>query len=248
MKTYTLGIIIALVLPLKNFAQTAINKTVEAKPGQQVVLHFDYPEMVRVSTWDKNEISVQGTVSINNGENDDAFELLTSVSGNTISIRNEIKNMKGLPHRITIVDGANKIVFKSKEELHKYQQEQGRGGFDRMSYGLEMDILLDIKVPRNFQTRVESVYGMVEIKDFTGPLTVDATYGGVDAALTERATGEVAATTNYGEIYTNFDAKFGAEGFKQGDFHTYVVAKPGTGPKYEFDSKYGNVYIRKAAQ
>ena len=179
MKRNTLGILIALVMPLTNFAQTAVNKTVEAKPGQQVVLHFDYPEMVRVSTWDKNEISVQGTVSINYGENDDAFELLSSVSGNTITIRNEIKNMKSLPHHITIVDGANKIVFKNKEELHKYEQEHGRGGFDRMSYGLDMDIVVEIKVPRNFQTRVESVYGMVEIKDFTVQLIVDSTYGRV---------------------------------------------------------------------
>jgi len=243
-----LGILIVLVMPAKNFAQTAINKTVEAKPGQEVVMHFDYPEMVRVSTWDKNEISVQGTVSINYGENDDAFELLTSVSGNTISIKNQIKDMKNLPHHITIIDGTDKIVFKNKEELQKYQQEKGKNGFNRMSYGLDMEIVLEIKVPRNFKTRVESVYGMVEIKNFTGPLEVDATYGGVDAALAERATGEVDATTNYGEIYTNFDAKFSAEGFRQGDFHMYVVAKPGTGPKYVLDSKYGNVYIRKAVQ
>ena len=243
-----LGILIALVMPLQEFAQTAVNKTVEAKPGQEVVMHFDYPEMIRVSTWDKNEISIQGTVSINNGENDDAFELLTSVSGNTISVKNQIRDMKNLPHHITIIDGANKIVFKNKEALRKYQQEKGRDDFNQVSYGLDMEIVLEIRVPRNFKTRVEAVYGMVEVKDFSGPLVVDATYGGVDAALTERATGEVDATTNYGEIYTNFDAKFTSDGFRQGDFHMYVVARPGTGPKYVLDSKYGNVYIRKATQ
>ncbi|MBL0745032.1 hypothetical protein [Chryseolinea lacunae] len=243
-----LGILAALLLPLPDYAQTVVNKTVEAKPGQHVVMHFDYPELVRVSTWDKNEISIQSAVSINNGENDDAFEIFTSVSGNAISIRNEIKNMDKLPRRITIVDGAQKIVFKDKEELRKYQQEKGSANYDRMSYGLEMKIKIEVKVPRNFETRVESVYGMVEVKDFTGPLTIDATYGGVDAALTERAAGEVEAETNYGEIYTNFDAKFGSGAFKQGDFHTHVVAKPGTGPKYSFDSKYGNVYIRKSVQ
>ena len=79
-------------------------------------MHFDYPELIQVSTWDKNEISITGNVSINSGENDDAFELFTSTSGGTISIRNEIKNMKSLPQRITVVDGAQKLIFKNKED------------------------------------------------------------------------------------------------------------------------------------
>ena len=115
-----------------------------------------------------------------------------------------------------------------------------------MSNGVDMDIVIEIKIPRNFETRVESVYGMVEVKDFVGPLTVDATYGGVDAALLEKTTGELIAETNYGEIYTNLDIKFGGGQNRMEDFHTYVSAKPGAGPRYDFESKYGNVYLRKA--
>ena len=154
--------------------------------------------------------------------------------------------MKNLPHRITIVDGAERIVFRNKEELKKYQAEHGRSSYNHVSYGIDMDIILEIKVPRGMETMVESVYGLVEVKDFSGPLTVEATYGGVDAALTERSVGEVTAETNHGEIFSNLDAKFNGEASRQGDFHTYVSAKPGSGPKYIFDSKFGNVYIRKA--
>jgi hypothetical protein len=235
----------AMIIPLKEYAQTAINKVIPVKPGQKIEMHFDYPELVKVSTWDKNEISIQGTVSINAGENDDAFELLTSSTGNSVSIRNEIKNMKDIPHRITIVDGAQKIVFRNKEELKKYQAEHGKN-YDHMSYGLEMDIVLEIKVPRNMETNVESVYGMVEITNFTGPLSVDATYGGVDASVAERSVGEITAETNHGEIFSNLDAKFSGEPSHQDNFHTHVSAKPGNGPTYNFDSKFGNVYLRKA--
>ena len=96
------------------------------------------------------------------------------------------------------------------------------------------------------ETKVESVYGMVEITNFTGPLSVDATYGGVDAAVAERSVGEITAETNHGEIFSNLDAKFSGEASRQDNFHTYVSAKPGNGPAYYFDSKYGNVYLRKA--
>jgi hypothetical protein len=245
MKTSAVLLIAALALPLKNLAQTQINRSIPVQAGQKVAMHFDYPEMIRVSTWDKNEISIQGTVSINNGENDDAFELQTGTSGNTITIRNEIRDMKNLPRRITVMLDGQKMIFRDKAALKEYQQKNGKA-FDMQSWGVDMDIQLEIKVPRNAETHIESVYGFVEIKDFTGPLKAVSTYGGVDAALTEKLTGEVIAETNYGDIYTNFDARFGGMTSGHEDFHTYVSAKPGNGPKYIFESKYGNVYLRKA--
>jgi len=47
------------------FSQTEINKTIAFQPGQTITMHFDYPELIKVSTWDKNEISITGTVTIN---------------------------------------------------------------------------------------------------------------------------------------------------------------------------------------
>jgi hypothetical protein len=113
-----------------------------------------------------------------------------------------------------------------------------------MLTAVDMDITLEIKVPQNIETRVESVYGMVEVKQFTGPLTVEATYGGIDAALLEKNTGDLVAETNFGQIYSNLDVKFGGQNVQEKDFHTYVSAKPGIGPRFSFESKYGNVYLR----
>jgi len=223
-------------------AQTPINKIFPVSAGQKLVVHFDYPELIKVTTWDKNEIAVGGTVSINSGENDDAFELQQSVSNNTVYIDGSIRNLKSLPQRITISRDGQKIMFKTKADYKEYVSKNG-GDYNHMSWGVDMDIIIEIKVPRNMETRVESVYGMVEVKDFTGPLTVDATYGGVDAALQEITTGELIAETNYGQIYTNLNLKFNST--EDRDFHTYVTAKPGKGPRYSFESKYGNVYLRK---
>ena len=225
-------------------AQTTINKTVPVHGGQKIRMRFDYPNLVKVSTWEKNEISIQGTVSINGGESDDAFKLETSTEGNTVSIRNEIKNMENLPHRITVTMDGRKTVFRNKSEWHKYQDENGKT-HTTISEGLDMEINLEIKVPRNTETYVESVYGMVEIVDFTGPLTVEATYGGIDASLTEPVTGELVAETNYGRIYTNVDIKVTTDNVRDEDFHTYVSVKGGNGPRNSFESKYGNVYLRK---
>ncbi len=223
-------------------AQTPVNKTYPVTAGQKISFRFDYPELVKITTWDQNEIAIVGSVSINSGESDDAFELLQSNSGNTIYIENKINNLKNLPKRITVNRGNEKLTFKSEEDYRKYCKEMG-SNFNVKSWGVDMDILLEIKVPRNMETKLECVYGLAEVKNFSGPLSVEATYGGVDVSVQEKATGELTAETSYGQIYSNLDLKFTGSEFK--DFHTVVSAKPGTGPKYSFESKYGNVYLRK---
>jgi len=238
-------ITMAMCLTWATYAQTQLNKTLPIQKGQTLMFHFDYPKLIRVSTWDKNEVSITGTVSINEGENDDAFEMTTNTTGNVLTVNSQIKGLKSLPRRTTIVDGGKKISFRTEADYKKYRDETGHSGFEMVSNGVDMEIVIDIKVPRNIQCRVESVYGMVEVKNFDGPLVVESTYGGVDAALVERSIGTIEAETNYGEIYTNFDTRFtGASRDK--DFYTSVTAKPGTGPTYAFESKYGNVYLRKA--
>jgi hypothetical protein len=239
-------LILAILLPLSVTAQTKLSKMIPVSSStQRINMHFDYPELVSVSTWDRNEISVEGTISINGGENDDAFLFEHDVNGNIIDLHATIRNLKDLPQRITVFTDGKKIMFRDKSEFRKYQEEHGKG-YNTVSWGADIEVKLNIKVPKGMDTRIESTYGMVEVRDFSGPLTVEATYGGVDAALAEKSTGEITAETNYGEIYTNFDSKFGDGGYTKGDFHTFVSAKPGNGPRYSFESKYGNVYIRKA--
>jgi len=239
-------IYIILVLVCANaVAQTTIDKTIPVKAGQQARFNFDYPNMIRVSTWEKNEISIRGKVSINGGESDDAFVLDTDAGGSTIYVKNEIKNMDNLPHRITIVKDGVKTVFKNESEWRKYKKENGKDNYQMMNQGIDMEIELEIKVPVNMQTSVIAVYGMVEVKEFKGPLRVEATYGGVDATLTEGSIGELIAETNYGHIYTDLNVKFDNDKFRDEDFHMYVSAKPGKGPAYRFESPYGNVYLRK---
>ena len=225
-------------------AQTKINKSIPVTKGQSISMKFDYPELIRVSTWDKSEIQIQGDVAINSGEHDDAFELSTSTSGGVVHIENRIKDLDNLPQMITVVDGSKKFIFKSKQEYKKFKSENG-SSFDVVSWGVDMEIFLEIKVPQNVATSIISVYGMVEVKNFQAPLNVEARYGGVDVALNSKAVGELTAETNYGQIYSNLDIKFENDGLREKDFYTFVSGTTGSGPPYSFESKYGNVYLRK---
>jgi len=223
-------------------AQTPIQHTQPVQPGQKVVMHFDYPELIRVTTWDQPVVSVEGTVSINGGEQDDAFKFKVQSSASTIDITGSIPDMKKLPRRITIHRDGQKVTFKTQADYQAYAKQYGRA-FTSMNEGVDMDIILTIRVPKDVATRIEAKYGIVEVRDFNGPLVVDATYGGIDVALEESTTGKLVAETNYGQIYSNL--KLDKENVKEENFHTVVAANLGTGPAYNLESKYGNVYLRK---
>jgi hypothetical protein len=227
-------------------AQTKISKSVPVKAGQTLNMRFEYP-VVKVVSWDKNEILIEGEVNINGGENDDIFELVVDNSGSAILIRDAMGDLKKIPHRVTVMIDGQKMTFRNKAEWNKYREEHGSSP-KWVNTGVDMDIELRIKVPRNMETRINSVYGLVEVRDFSAPLTVDATYGGVDMAFSDTNLGELIAETNYGQIYSNLDFKPDQQNSREEDFHIYVSATLGKGPRCKLESQYGNVYLRKASK
>lgn len=222
-------------------AQTVVTKSYAVKPGDKVELNFDYPKTVRVSTWDKNEVSVVANVTINGGENDNAFVLENSNENGVVSIKNNIKDMKDLPRRYTVYRDGKKTVYRSKEDFYAAGRMSGATSY---SEGVDMEITVEVKVPANTNTFIGAKYGMVEMVNFNGPATVNATYGGIDATVSQANTGRLKATTHYGKIYTNLDLKITDK--ENRDFYTSFTAEPGKGPAYDFKSTYGKIYLRKS--
>ncbi|MES2332490.1 MAG: hypothetical protein V4539_22985 [Bacteroidota bacterium] len=223
-------------------AQSVVTRSYPVAAGQKVELHFDYPRIVKISTWDKNEVSVVAHVNINDGENDSAFELEDKTADGTITIRNRIKDMDKLPRRYTVIENGKKTVFRSKEDFREYNT-QTPGTHRITSNGVDMEITVEVKVPANTSTNINATYGMVEMVNFNAPATVNATYGGIDATVSEPNTGKLQATTSYGEILTNLNLKLTDKTDR--DFFTSITAEPGKGPTYILKSTYGKIYLRK---
>jgi hypothetical protein len=123
---------------------------------------------------------------------------------------------------------------------------------------------------KNMENEIEvsANYNDVELENVTGPLTVKAVYGGVDAIFTQNVKGPIsivsiyghvdatlpAATkanlkmsTSYGEIFVAPEFKIDVE--KTGDFVQYNDRVKGTinggGMNIDFRSDYGKIYLRK---
>jgi hypothetical protein len=239
-----------LAYSMGTFAQRKIEKTIVVPANHTISMDFDFPELIQIHTWDKKEILIRGEVSINHGENDDAFELTASTTNNVVNVTSKIKNLEQLPRRIVIKKGDQEYFFKTGDFNHpdvvKFMNENG-GNYQYTSQGIIKTIKLEIFVPQGVATNIVSKFGLVEIKDFNAPLVVDAKHGGIDAVIQKAGMGELTAKTEHGEILTNLDAKFDVSpAMKQKHTNwTEIKARLGTGHSFYLESTFGKVYLRK---
>ncbi|HMQ01061.1 MAG TPA: hypothetical protein PKC24_14870, partial [Cyclobacteriaceae bacterium] len=145
-------------------AQKQIQETFTWESGQQINIDFDYPELIKVQVWERNEVLVKGSININFGENDEAFKLSSSKSKNELSINGSIENYKQLPKAITIVHKGEKYIFKSSSynspEIQKFKEENGIKSVEMYAQGVHNEIVLEVFVPRNAELQINSTYGI----------------------------------------------------------------------------------------
>jgi hypothetical protein len=241
MKSIFLWLFIA-IGPCFALAQTKIKKSYPVDKSQTIEFRFDYPKNIHVSTWSGNEISVEANVNINNGMSDGAFTLIGTTTAGKISISNKL-DLDLIPENYYIKEKGVKTQFSSKKELEAHLKTLS-GPKPSIYQNKDINIDIHIKVPAGVVTKITSVYGLVEVRDFSGPIEVDATYGGIDASLTEKSIGRLQLTTRYGKIYTDISLKPIEK--IQKDFFTSITAMPGKGPGYHLTSSYGNIYLRSS--
>lgn len=247
------GIFLAALLgcSLAVIAQTDFDRAIPLKAGQKVEMIFDYPD-VKVRTWEKNEIRITGKVSVNRGEHDRSFDVQTDTSTGTLRIRTFLKDEDKIPGRILIRKGNEEFYFPTDnyndQAVRKFGEEHG-GKYEYMSRGIIREIKLEVFVPAGVDCRVESKYGLVEVLDYNGPLRVTSVYGMIDASIRKEAVSDLSARTRYGEILTNLKIPFDSSGPVEGHENqwTEVHAALGSkGSRLAFESRYGNVYLRRA--
>jgi hypothetical protein len=250
----TIFLWVASVLTIGATAQSTVNKSYPVKPGQQIEISFDFPN-VKVSTWDRNEVSIVAHVSINEGENDSAFELEDKSTDAMVNIKSRVKNMDKLPRRYTVTghDG-KKTIFRTKED-YKAFRSTNTIDYSTISDGPDMDISIEIKVPANTPTYIKSEYGRIDAvfddNFLKVPLTLVSTYGRVDVSVPVAVKANVNMKTSYGEILASKDLKIDIERVLAKDNLFSFSNKDikgklnGGGTDLSLRSDYGKIYLRK---
>jgi hypothetical protein len=230
-------------------SQTIIEKNIPVNSGQKVVMNFERPELINITTWDKNEISIKAEVSINYGANDDAFEIEIT-RGNQLEISSTIKDYDNLPSKIVIKHNGKEYFFDTDDrhapEVEKFLEEVGSDGYQYLQFGVIIDIVLHISVPKDLALDVDAKYGMVELIGFTNDLNVHSKFGGIDVSVASNVNTLIQVKTKFGETYSNLDVVYsGNTPDHPGNWQTLEAEVNDPKNKQFLRSEFGNIYIRK---
>ncbi len=237
------------LLSFTSFTQTTIKETIKAIPGKDLKLSFKYPKIVKITTWEKNEIEITGDVNINNGRNDEAFQITTNEDQDFLFISSSIKDHDDLPKMKVIVIGETKYFFDSKESeaaIKKLKESEGSNQNTYSMYGVIKEITLEVKIPRNIKLSVDAKHGLVELKGVSSAVKINSKFGGIDMSILPSSRKNLEISTRFGEIYTNLDFALNQQSNEKRN-HWEVVKGTlnGGGTPCELASKFGNIYIRK---
>ena len=236
-------------LPSLLVAQTEMTKSIPTQAGQPVTMKFADPERVSVEVWEKSTIEIVASVSINRGENDDAFQIDADDTGEALNIATSVKNKEALPERITIRHGGQDYYFNTDDQSHPdvqaFLEEHGRDNIQWISHGPAIAITVKVFVPKDLDLQINSKFGLIEMKGTTRSLAMHSQHGGLDLAVSPTAALDLAVDCDWGEVYTDLDVNVLPT--EQGEMlkaQQFVARLNGGGPAVRLTSEHGNVYLR----
>ncbi len=252
-------------------AQSTVKKSYNTSGINTLKGDFTWGD-VKITNWDGDRVEVEASVSINNGENDDAFIIDSDQSGGTLNINTYIKDMDDLPKMVTIKHKGEKYYFKKegdyKSKIRQLKKELGTESFNTYSNGVAVEIDLVIKVPSNLKLNLESTYGDIDLEKCSNAMDIHNTYGHINAVFDSRANLpeadlfstysfvdvsipsnanlNIEMNTSYGSLFTDMDIDIDRSASKEKAFFNKVVGKINSGgTSLKLKATYNNVYLRK---
>jgi len=207
------------------YGQKVIEKTSPIKANQELSLNFKFADQITVTTWDKNEVYVKATISINDNKNNDNFKLELNKLSTGIEIESEIENMESLRTRKKIVDDdGSTITYNS----------------------VNMDLYFEVKVPKNVRLEIETISGDIEIKGVLGKMDINTISGFIDLSLPEKHNADLNLSTITGGMYSNLTFnKSKNDGYHHYGRHDLTKRLNNGGTRIYLKTISGDIYLRK---
>jgi hypothetical protein len=249
---------------LAGTAQETLTRTVPVRAGDAVHFNFQWAD-ASISAWDQNEVQIEATVSINNNVANDHFRIEVKERNGSVRIYTDVLDLDDIGKVHVIRHKGMKYYFDSEQKARQFRRENG--GSDYISSGHEIEIQLEIKVPRTSPVDIKSTYGDIDLHqigsalevrntyghvdvEFSGPIAHDvylkSTYDFVDVSMPTGADASITLRTSYGQLFTDMDLEV-RSGSRNEMFNSKVLADLNRGGReIRLESTYDNVYLRKS--
>ncbi len=216
------------------YTQTMLEKTAKITNQKTVMLDFDFADEITIKGWDKDEVLVKVSVSINDNEDNDAFKLDLNETSSRISFISEIENMKKI--------SKNKITVKKSKDGKRITTYSN-------NWHIDMDIYFEVFLPKNININLSTISGDITLTDVTGEMNLETISGFIDLKIKENARASFKTSTISGGVYTDHNIELKRKS-KDRKYHLIAGRSPdfnlnGGGKEIELETISGDIYIRK---
>lgn len=129
---------------------------------------------ITIKTWDKNEVKLDASIKAYAKTNDEAQELL-----NTVTIE-------------TAKDG-DQVVFKTIINQRDKRWNWGSGSRNGVKWRREVKVLLTVYMPATNALNASQAYGSILMDDFSGPTSLKVQYGSLTGGQLSNANNYISA-------------------------------------------------------
>lgn len=179
-------LIIGVISAFSAVAQSAIVEKNFPYTNQTLDVDMDFGTGLKVRAWNKNEISVKATYSINEGKSNDAIKLDIDNYDNRLSIDVDLDLRKIEAEAACCCNnGPYWSVDKNKQVC--------------------AEVLIEVFIPASSDLWLNTIIADVEIEGMNGNIEVETVTGDIDLIWSESEGAEVTMKTTTGAVYTNLE-------------------------------------------
>lgn len=227
-------IVLALTFGASALGQTReVSKTEAVSNNEEIYLNLKFAGDIKVEQWDKNEVSIDAVVHVDNGEGNEQYSLKTERNDGELKIYSDFGD-----------------YF---TERNKYWEDKPK------NYVSQTEINYIVKVPRNCNLRVKSISGSLQstsfkgelkteliagditLKEYDGRMRLKTVSGDVDVTMNKA---RVDASTVTGTIYSDLDIDMGNSSKNRGGNRIKGTVNNGE-ELIVLTTVSGNIYMRK---
>jgi len=232
MKRISILLLCGIFSALTVFAQKVVEKTLPAAANQEVDLQLKFGNNIKITAWDKPEVYVKVTYTINSGRLNDAL-LLNFTSG-----PDGPKVNVDLDHELLKTGRA--------EDCPDSHNGRNRSSYNGKDYFTCSQIDYEIRVPRTNSLVVNTINGDIELRGLTGPVNAKSISGFVDMSWPDKKGASVSFKTITGEVYSDMNIAF-TNKQKEIPMVGYQLKGNinGGGSRVKLETISNNVYFRK---
>ncbi|WP_339883328.1 DUF4097 family beta strand repeat-containing protein [Polaribacter vadi] len=241
----SLFLFIGLLLSFNNLtAQKKVTENTTSKGIKDVYINLKFANNIIIKNWNKNEISVEATVNLDDNEHNDYFSLKADKIGGTYKVTSDYGD-----------------YFKKYRSYYTSDCDDEDGKKKNINYKESHSNIVNyvIYVPENMQLKVKSISGDVEAETYVGILKLDLISGNITVKKHSKdmhlktisgdidiyvSDAKLEAKTLTGGVYSDLDIDFDKN--KKHGFGSKIVTTISKGTAFlRLDTISGDIYLRK---